>query len=82
MECRHVLQPYAVCHLLRHAYFLPRAVYQREADFREHDGKRNTGETAAAAEVKHLCAGTEVDCLRYAERMQHMMLVKVVDVLA
>ena len=50
--------------------------------FGKQDGQGNAWETAARAHVHQGGAGTEANDFRYAQRMEHVVGVEVVDVLA
>ena len=77
-----VFQPDGLGHLRCHHNLLARPVYELEVDFGEHDGEWDAGETAPCAEVEHVGAWLEADELGYSERMENVMLIKIVDVLA
>ena len=77
-----ILQIDCRSHLVADSYFLARSIYQLELAFREEDGERNARETSAAAEIENLRARTEIDGLGYCQRMEHVVLVQIIDVLA
>ena len=55
---------------------------EMELGLREHDGKGDTREAAARAEVHDAGARLEANHFGNGERVQDMMLVEVVDILA
>ena len=65
-----------------YAHFLADAVHQMELHFGEKDGKRDSRKASSRAEVHNLCSRLEADYLGYAQRMQHMVLVQVLDIFA
>ena len=77
-----VFQSDGLRHLLSHTDFLACAVYEFELAFREEDGQRNTRESATSAKVQNLSAWSEVDHLGDGQRVENMVLVQIVDVLA
>ena len=78
----HVLQSDGLSHLLCHTHLLAYAVNQMKFHIGKQYGQRNAGKTTACAQVHHSSARTETDHLSDAQGMEHMMLVKVFDVLA
>ena len=68
--------------LVADAYLLADAIDQMELRLGEHDGQRYAGEAAAGAEVHDAGAGAEMDNLGDAQRVEDMVLIEVVDVLA
>ena len=77
-----ILQIDCRSHLVADSDFLARSIYQLELAFREEDGERNARETSAAAEIENLRARTEIDGFGYCQRMEHVVLVQIIDVLA
>ena len=77
-----VLQPDGLCHLLCHPDLLARTVDELEVALREHDGQGNTRKAAPRAKVEDLRTWTEVHHLCDGQRVEHMVLVEVVDVFA
>ena len=77
-----VLQSDGIAHLLGHADFLARTVDELELTVGKENGQGDTGEATACTEVENLAAGTETDYLGNCHRVKHMVLVKMVDVLA
>ena len=82
MLCLEILQIDGRSHLVADSDFLARSIYQFELAFREEDSERNARETSAAAEIENLRARTEMDGLGYCQRMEHVVLVQIIDVLA
>ena len=80
--CRYVLQPDGRRHLVAYAYLLGCAVYEFELTLRKHDGQRYAREASSAAEVHNPGALAEVDGLGNGKRVQHVVFVQVVYVLA
>ena len=80
--CLEILQIDCRSHLVADSDFLARSIYQLELAFREEDGERNARETSAAAEIENLRARTEMDGFGYCQRMEHVVLVQIIDVLA
>ena len=78
----HVLQSDSLRHLVHHANLLARAVDELELAIGEHNGERNAREAAARAEVEHLSAFAEANLMSDGERVEHVMLVEVVHILA
>lgn len=77
-----ILQIDGRSHLVADSDFLARSIYQLELAFREKNGERNARETSAAAEIENLRARTEMDGFGYCQRMEHVVLVQIIDVLA
>ena len=77
-----ILQIDCRSHLVADSDFLARSIYQLELAFREEDGERNARETSTAAEIENLRARTEIDGFGYCQRMEHVVLVQIIDVLA
>ena len=77
-----VLQADGRGYLRGHTHFLPDAVHQVELHLGEEYGQGDAGESASSAQVHDGGAGHELGVLGDAERMEHMMLVEVGDVLA
>ena len=77
-----VRQADGLADLLRHADFLARAVDELELTVGEEDGQGDAGESTAGAEVEDARAGTETDGLGDGQRVEHVVLVELVDVLA
>ena len=77
-----VLQADGVAHFLGDAYLLACAVDKLELAFGKEDGQGYAGESAARTEVEDAGAGTEVYHAGNGHRVEHMVLVEVVDVLA
>jgi len=71
-----------MAYLLGHANLLARPVNQFELAFGKHDGQGNAGETTACAEVKHMGLGPELDEAGNAQRVEYMVLIQVVNILA
>jgi hypothetical protein len=69
-------------YLLGHADFLARTVDEVELTIREENGEGDAGESATRAEVEDTGAWTETDHLGDGERVKHMVLIELVDVLA
>ena len=80
--CFEILQIDSRSHLVADSDFLARSIYQLELAFREENGERNARETSTAAEIENLRARTEMDGLGYSQRMEHVVLVQIIDVLA
>ena len=68
--------------LLGDADLFARAVDKFETAVGEEDGQGDAGEAAACAEVEDLGAGTEADDLGDGQRVEHVVEVEAVDVLA
>ena len=77
-----VLKSDGIAHLLSHPYLLACAVDEFELTFRKENGQRNTRETATCSEVENLSARLKMDHLGDGQRVEHMVLVKLVDILA
>ena len=77
-----VFQSDGVADLLSHTDFLARAVDELKLAFGKQDSQRNAWEAAASAEVENACAGAEVYHPGNGHRVEHVVLVEVVDVLA
>ncbi len=82
MLCLEILQIDSRSHLVADSDFLACSIYQFELAFREEDSERNARETSTAAEIENLRARTEMDGLGYSQRMEHVVLVQIIDVLA
>ena len=82
MERLNIGQSDGLGHLVDYIDLLPSAVDEAELAFGEEDGQGNAGEAAASAEVENAGAWTEMNELGDSERVQHMMLVEIVNVLA
>ena len=78
----HIGELERIGHGLGHFYFLADGVEQMKLDFGKENGERYAGKTAAGADVHHLGAGTEADDFGYAQGVEHVMRVEIVDVLA
>ena len=78
----YILQSYALRHLGSHAYLLTDAVDQVEVHLGEHDGQGDTGKATACANVENLRAWGEAYHLGYAQRVKHVVLIEVLDILA
>ena len=76
-----VLQSDGIRHLLCHSDFLACAVYQFEVALGKEDGEGNTRETSACAEVKDFRTWSEVHHLGNGQRVEHVVLIEVVDIL-
>ena len=77
-----ILQSDSVANLLSHAYLLARSVNQLKIAFGKENGQRNTWETATRTEVQNLGAWGKLNHLADGQRVQHVVFVQVVDVLA
>ena len=77
-----ILQADGRSNLCGHAYLLADAVHQVELHFGEEDGEWDTGESAACTEVHDGSARCKLGVLGDAQRVQHVVLVQVGDVLA
>ena len=77
-----VVESDGLTHLLGHAYLLARAVDESEFAVGEEDGQGDTWEAAAGAEIEDAGAWAEVDTLGDGHRVEHVVLVELVDVLA
>lgn len=77
-----VFQSDGIAHLLGHTDLLARTIDQLELTIGEENGQRNAGKSSAGAEVENLSAGTETDDLGNRHRVEHMVFVEVVDILA
>ena len=76
-----VRQTDGMADFLRHPYLLAGTVDQLEFRLWEKDGQWDTWESSSCAEIQHFRTRPEVDGLGDGQRVQHMMLVEVVDVL-
>ena len=77
-----ILQANGLRHLGGYENLLACAIDELEATLREHDGKGNARETATRTKVENLRAWLEACELGNGQRVQHMVLIEVVDVLA
>ena len=77
-----VLQTDGLTDFLCHSDLLARAVDEFELTVGEENGQRNARETTSSAEIEDLTARTETDHLGNGHRMEHMVLVEVIDILA
>ncbi len=77
-----VLQADGLCHGGGHLYLLTDAVEEVETTFGEEYGKRNAGEAAARTHVHYGGTGTEADDFGDAQRVEHVVGIEIVDVLA
>jgi hypothetical protein len=77
-----VLKADGIAHLLSHANLLSRTVDKLELALWEENREGHTRESAACAEVENAGTWAEVDNLGYGQRVEHMMLVELVDILA
>lgn len=69
-------------YVLGHAYLLAYAVDEVEVAFGPQYGQGYAGKAAAGAHVEKRGAGNRVEELRDAERVEHVVLVEVVDILS
>ena len=77
-----ILKADGIAHLLSHANLLARAVDEFELALGEEDRKRHTGKAATRAEVENTSARAEIDNLGYGQRVEHVVLVDIIDILA
>ena len=77
-----VLQADGRGYLGGHTHFLPDAIHQVEFHLGEEDGKGNARESASRTEVHNGGARCELGIFGDAQRVEHVMLVQVGDVLA
>ena len=82
MEGFDIGQSDASGHLGGYPDFLADAVDQPKMTFGKHDGQGYAGKASARSDVENAGAGLEVDVLGDGQRMEHMMEIQVVDVLA
>ena len=77
-----VLKTDGIAHLLSHANLLSRTVDKLELALWEENREGHTRESAACAEVENAGSWAEIDNLGYGQRVEYMMLVELVDILA
>ena len=77
-----VLQSDGIRHLLCHTNLFARAVDEFEVTLRKHNSQGNTRKTATSTKVENLRTRTEVNHLGNSQRVKHVVLVEVVDILA
>ena len=82
LYARNIVQTNGLRDFVGDAYLLADAVDERELALGEQDGEGYAGETAACADIQDGGAALEGDDLRDGKRMEDMVLVEVVDVLA
>ena len=78
----HVGQTDSLGYGLRHPDFLANAVDEMEPALGVHDSQRNAREAAAGPHVEESSAGSGLKELRYGERMEYVVGIQVVDILA
>ena len=79
---RHVLQPDGLGDFRSHLHLLANAVHQMEMRVGKQDGQGNSRKPSTRTQVHNFGSRTELDDFRDAQRMQHMMLIQIGDVLA
>ena len=82
MNSRHVLQPDALGHGRCHLDFLADTINEVEMAFGEEDGQGNTRETAACTHVHDGGPWAEANDLGNTERVEDMVRIEVVNILA
>ena len=78
----HVGQADAFSHGFGHVYLLARAVDETPLRVREQDGQGYARKATTRTEIQHLRAGPKVQKLGDGQRVQHMVLVEIVNVFA
>ena len=68
--------------LVAYANLLTNRIDKMEMNVGEHNRQRNAREATACAEVHDPCVWTEIDNLCYAKRMEDVVLIEVVNILA
>ena len=81
MLCLEILQIDCRSHLVADSDFLARSIYQLELAFQGRGWRAECLKTSAAAEIENR-ARTEMDGFCYCQRMEHVVLVQIIDVLA
>jgi len=77
-----VFQADSVAHLLSHANLLARTVDKLEVALRKENGEGHARKTTTCAEVEDMRAWLEADETTNGQRMEHMVFVEIIDILA
>ena len=78
----HILQPDGLRHRLRHAGLFANAVNQLEVALRKEYGQGDAGKTAPRTNVEQARAGHKLHRRSNAKGVQHVVGIKIVNVLA
>lgn len=78
----YIFKTYVTCYRLGHLDFLAYAVDEVEFTVGPHDGERYAWKASAATQVDERSAVDRSEKLRYGERVEYVVDIQVVDILA